>query len=249
MLERAPGLTPRQIDSIIQNHAVIDIDPVGRDNFSGAGRIDALQAVNAVSVGAKWTQLWVINQASATGILDVTGITQDENQPWIVSISPTQFTVPIDDSQAVWVTTDTIGMGLTWGQMYYDTLLVWSNSIFDDNPESVPVILIMATVGIEQDEESRPTKDFQTLSACPNPFRHAVRIDYAVTHVQNIHLAIYDVCGKKVRTLINEIHKPGDFSIFWDSKDDSGQRVSAGIYFSRIRAEKSALTNKLILIK
>jgi flagellar hook assembly protein FlgD len=70
-----------------------------------------------------------------------------------------------------------------------------------------------------------------------------------VTHVQNIHLAIYDVCGKKVRTLINEVHKPGDFSIFWDSKDDSGQRVSAGIYFSRIRAEKSALTNKLVLIK
>ncbi|MEE8596536.1 MAG: FlgD immunoglobulin-like domain containing protein, partial [bacterium] len=219
------------------------------DTLSGEGRIDAYQAVQAISEGIKFAQLWVINQASATGILQVTDITQDEDEPWIVSVSPTQFTVPIHDSQAVWVTTDTIGMGLTWGEMYDDTLLVWSNSILDDNPEMVPVILIMATVGIEQDEESRPTKDFQTLSACPNPFRHAVRIDYAVTHVQNIHLAIYDVCGKKVRTLINEIHKPGDFSIFWDSKDDSGQRVSAGIYFSRIRAEKSALTNKLILIK
>jgi serine protease AprX len=149
MLERAPDLTPRQIDSIIQNHAVIDIETVGRDNFSGAGRIDALQAVNAVSVGAKWAQLWIINQETATGILDVTGITQDEGEPWIVSISPTQFTVPIDDSQAVWVTTDTIGMGLTWGEIYDDTLLVWSNSILDDNPEMVPGLLVQTRSGMQ----------------------------------------------------------------------------------------------------
>ena len=101
MLERAPGLTPRQIDSIIENHAVIDIETEGRDNLSGAGRIDALMAVNAVSPGYRAKTVWVINQLSATGILDVTGITKAQNQQWIVGITPTQFTVPIDDSVAV----------------------------------------------------------------------------------------------------------------------------------------------------
>ncbi|MCK4249923.1 S8 family serine peptidase, partial [candidate division WOR-3 bacterium] len=248
MLERNPALTPHQIDSLIQETA-IDIETAGRDSLSGAGRIDALQAVNAVSEGAKWAQLWVINQASATGILDVTGITQDEGVPWIISVSPTQFTVPIDDSQAVWVTTDTTAMGLIWGQWYYDTLLVWSNSIFDDNPERVPVILIMATVGIEEDEYLTPRANANLLSILPNPFTTSVKIDYAIPCAQDVNFTIYDVCGKKVKTFVDGYQEPGQFSVTWTGCDEKGRKLAAGIYFGRIELGKHAVTNKLILIR
>ncbi|HEC79344.1 MAG TPA: T9SS type A sorting domain-containing protein [candidate division WOR-3 bacterium] len=248
MLERNPALTPRQIDSLLQTTA-LDIETSGRDTLSGNGRIDALQAVNAISEGAKWAQLWVINQASATGILQVTNITKAQNRPWIISVSPTQFTVPINDSQAVWVTTDTTGQGLTWGQTYYDTLLIWSNSIFDDNPDSVPVVLIMATVGVKENETITPAEIIPVLSAFPNPFNKSVKIDYAVPYPQNINLIVYDVCGKKVRTLVNERQKPGNFAVVWDGKDDEGKEVAAGIYFGRIKTEKGVVTNKLIFIK
>ncbi len=246
MLSRNSALTPYQVDELLQTTAV-DIEAAGRDSLSGAGRIDALQAVNGVSEGTRRAQLWVINQSSATGILDVTDITKDSS--WIISVSPKQFTVPINDSLGVWVTVDTTGQGLTWGNTYYDTLDIWSNSVFDANPEKVPVELIMALIGTEEKELFKSVENAQLLSVVPNPFRSAVAIDYSVSHALHIGCAIYDVCGKRVRTLIDRVHEPGHFSIMWNGKDDSGRRVSAGVYFCRMEADKNAMTNKVILIR
>jgi len=247
MLSRNPALTPGQIDSLIQTTAK-DIHTAGRDNYSGAGRIDALLAVNAISEGARWAQLWIINQATATGILQVSDITKAQNQGWIISVSPTQFSVSINDSQEVMVSVDTTGQGLSPNTTYYDTLLVWSNST-DANPERVPVILATAGVGIEEREAITSKQNSRLLSVLPNPFRNSVRIDYVVPYTKNINLTIYDVCGKKVRTLIDKVHNQGDFSIIWDARDDYDKQVSAGIYFCRIKAEGNVLTNKLILLK
>ncbi len=246
MLSRNPALTPRQIDSLIQTTAV-DIETPGRDTLAGEGRIDALQAVNAVSGTSSWAQLWVINQPTATGILYVTDITKDSS--WIVSVTPATFSVPIDDSQEVLVTVDTTGQGLVWGQTYYDTLLIWSNSLLRDNPERVPVTLIMATIGVEEDEAIIPSEHLSPFRVHPNPFRSSVRIDYTVFYPLNIQLTIHDVCGMKVRTLVDKIHDAGSFSIIWDGKDDHGQSLAAGVYFGSIETGKRTVTNKLILIK
>jgi serine protease AprX len=248
MLDRNPALTPRQLDSLIQITAV-DIETAGRDNLSGAGRIDALQAINAISEGAQWEQLWVINQPTATGILQVTDITKKESQPWLITISPTQFTVPIEDSQLVWVTADTTGQGLDPDAQYHDTLLIWSNTITEDNQEKVPVVLYTYTTGIEEYEEYVTRNSAHTLTVVPNPSRNSVRIDFSIPFIQNAKLAVYDVCGKKVRTLVDRVYKQGNFSIVWDGTDDCGKRVSAGIYFCRIESQGTALTNKLILLK
>lgn len=249
MLEKEPSLLPRHIDSIIQNHAVIDIETVGRDNLSGAGRIDALMAVNAVSEGYRAKTVWVINQASATGMLQVTDITQDENEEWIVVITPKQFSVPINDSVAVTVGVDTTGLSYSQGSYHYDTLLVWSNTVVDDNPERVPVILLMATIGIEEDENLTPRANANFLSMLPNPFRTSVKIDYAIPCAQDVNFTIYDVCGQKVKTFIDGHQEAGQFSVTWTGCDDKGRKLAAGIYFGRIEVGKNAVTNKLILIR
>ncbi|UCG91252.1 MAG: S8 family peptidase, partial [candidate division WOR-3 bacterium] len=248
MLERNPGLTPRHIDSLIQTTA-LDIETSGRDSLSGAGRIDALQAVNAISEGAMWEQLWVINQPTATSMLQVTDITKEEDQSWIISISPTTFTIPIDDSELVWVTVDTTGQGLDPEAHYYDTLLIWSNTIGENNPERVPVVLHTLLIGVEEDQEFVTSRDLRSLFVAPNPFKNVVRIDFTIPIAQNVKLIVYDVCGRKVRTLIDGVQKQGNFSIIWEGTDDHGKDVSAGIYFCRIESEGDALTNKLILLK
>ncbi len=249
MLEKEPSLLPRQIDSIIQEYGVIDIEIPGRDNLSGAGRIDALMAVNAISEGYRAKNVWIINQESATGMLEVTGITQDENEPWIIGITPTEFNVPIDDSVAVIVSVDTTGLGYGQGSYHYDTLLVWSNTVVDDNPERVPVILLMATIGIEEDEDLTPGANANFLSILPNPFRTSVQIDYTLPYAQDVNFTIYDVCGQKVKTFIDEYQDAGQFSVTWTGCDDKGRKLAAGIYFGRIEVGKNAVTNKLILIR
>jgi hypothetical protein len=250
MLSRNPGLTPRQIDSLLQTTA-IDIEAAGRDTLSGAGRIDAFAAVNAMSEGAKWAQLWVINQATATGILRVTDITQDEGEPWIISVSPKDFSVPINDSQAVNVTVDTVGQGLQWGQVYHDTLLLWSNSVLRDNPERVPVRLIMAIVGVEEDDEHIRTQGSQLLSISPNPFNKKVDIKFNIAReAKNMEIQIYDVTGRLIKSFDQLANDQVPISqITWNGTDNNGRKVSSGIYFCRLIAEKKTLTNKLIFLR
>lgn len=249
MLSRNPALTPRQIDSLLQTTAV-DIGTAGRDNYSGAGRIDAYQAVLGISVGSKFQQLRVINQSTATGILQVTGITKDHNSAWLVGINPTTFNVPINDSVDVWVSTDTTGQGMIQGRFYYDTLLIASNTIGDHNPERVPVTLIyMGIIGAEEQDELVTKPGTILLSISPNPFKTMAEFAYTLPVRQQVNLAIYDVSGKKVKTLFDGYQDAGLFTIPWSGNDDKGQPLAAGVYFGRIEIDGQVATNKLILMK
>ncbi len=249
MLDRNPALTPRQIDSLLQTTA-IDIHAAGRDTLSGAGRIDAYQAVLVMSPGVKSAQLRVINQATATGILEVTDITKAHNKPWIVGINPTKFNVPINDSQAVWVCTDTTGQGMVIGGHYRDTLLVWSNTLGDDNPERVPVFLhYWDAISVEEQEELAAKSGVVLLSTAPNPFRAAAEIAYTLPSRQRVNLAVYDVCGKKVKALYEGYQDAGYYKVAWSGSDDQGQPLAAGVYFGRIECGGQTATIKLVLTK
>lgn len=248
MLSKNPALTPRQIDSLIQT-AAADIEIAGRDSLSGAGRIDALVAVNAISEGAKWAQLWVINQSTTTSNLQIADITKAQNSPWIVSASPSEFSVPVDDSQNVWVTVDTTGQGLTWGQYYYDTLLIWSNAT-NANPERVPVVLVMATVGIEEQKKTTQLPMANTLyHTSPNPFKSATNISYTVAKESRVDLVVYDVLGRHITTLVSENLEPGFYEMTWSGKDNKGRRVPDGVYFVRLIRSDECFTKKVILLK
>ncbi len=48
-------------------------------------------------------------------------------------------------------------------------------------------------------------------------------------HVRMI-LAIYDLSGKKIRTLVNEKQASGSYQILWDGRNDAGQLVASGLY-------------------
>jgi flagellar hook assembly protein FlgD len=64
-----------------------------------------------------------------------------------------------------------------------------------------------------------------------------------------VNFTIYDVCGQKVKTIINGYQEAGQFSITWTGCDEKGRKLAAGIYFGRIEVGKNAVTNKLILIR
>lgn len=248
LLDRNPALTPRQLDSLLQTTA-LDIEAVGRDSLAGIGRIDAYQAVLKVSSGAKFAQLWVINQASATGILQVTNITKDS--AWITGLNPTQFNVPINDSAAVWVSTDTTGKGMIYGWTYYDTLRIWSNSVLGrDNPEKVLVVLkYRGEIGVEEQEKLAAKSGVVFLSIAPNPFKSAAEFAYVLPGKQRVSLVIYDVSGKKVRALCDGYQDAGHHAVAWPGDDDQGRPLAAGVYFGRIEIAGQAATAKLVLTR
>ena len=62
-------------------------------------------------------------------------------------------------------------------------------------------------------------------------------------------LDIYDILGRKVRTLVNEVQNPNTYTLVWDGLDDHGSLVSGGVYFYRLQAGTSVETRKMVLLK
>ena len=101
------------------------------------------------------------------------------------------------------------------------------------------------------DEDSlllRPT-DFLLNQNYPNPFNLKTNITYSSSITSKIKLTIYNLLGKRVRTLIDEYQTPGEESFHWDGTNDKGNVVSSGIYFYRIQAGEFTDTKKMVLTK
>jgi len=83
----------------------------------------------------------------------------------------------------------------------------------------------------------------------PNPFNTCTTIRYALPKKCRVSIIIYDVLGKRVRTLIDRTEEPGYESVVWDATNDIGQQISAGVYIYRIKAGEFSKTRKMILLK
>ena len=83
----------------------------------------------------------------------------------------------------------------------------------------------------------------------PNPFNLITQISYDLPNNAFVDISIYDLLGRKVRTLINSEQSAGFLTLPWDSRDNFGQLLSAGIYIYYIQAGDFRQTKKMILLK
>lgn len=83
--------------------------------------------------------------------------------------------------------------------------------------------------------------------ASPNPFRDATTFSFALKYADHVSLAVYDVQGRLVRTLIDGWIAPGQHEERWDARDRSGRDVTAGTYFYRLRVASVAYTRKVVV--
>ncbi len=83
----------------------------------------------------------------------------------------------------------------------------------------------------------------------PNPFNPATTIAFSLAKNSQVVLAIYDVRGALVRTLIDESRVAGGQRVVWDGKDDSGTDVASGVYFYRLSAGHFQATKKMVLLR
>ena len=83
----------------------------------------------------------------------------------------------------------------------------------------------------------------------PNPFNPQTSISFQLSKNGFVELAVYNVTGQKVRTLVSDYITTGNYSIVWDGKDDYGFQVSSGTYISSLRAGATAITRRMLLIK
>jgi subtilisin family serine protease len=85
----------------------------------------------------------------------------------------------------------------------------------------------------------------------PNPFNPATTIQFGVpaNFKGRAELRIYSVKGELIRTLFEGAVTPGVHAYHWDGTNDSGRKVTSGIYFCRFIAGNERMTKKMVLLR
>lgn len=89
----------------------------------------------------------------------------------------------------------------------------------------------------------------QLLQNYPNPFNPETNIQFTLGKSGYVELAVYDLRGRKVKTLVNENRDAGNHNIVWDGTNNQQRSVASGVYFYKIRSGKYSRTKKMILMK
>lgn len=118
-------------------------------------------------------------------------------------------------------------------------LVVWSN----DGSSVDYYIEIDNSLAIEGDRQNVPS-DFALLDNYPNPFNAQTMIEYALPKATHVTIEIYDLLGRKIKTLIEGSQQAGYHQATWNASDQA-----SGLYFYKIHAGEFTETKKMTLLK
>jgi M6 family metalloprotease-like protein len=97
-------------------------------------------------------------------------------------------------------------------------------------------------------------KSFELGQNYPNPFNPATTVRFTVRAalgrpMPKTTIKIFNLLGREVKTLVDEIQRPGVYTVEWDGSDEIGRRVASGVYFYRMTRGGDSETKKMVLLK
>jgi hypothetical protein len=100
-------------------------------------------------------------------------------------------------------------------------------------------------------EEPKPAAvtEFWLSRNRPNPCRDNTLISFAIPRPEHVTLKVFDVRGRRVRTLVDSRLTPDRYQVTWDGRDHMGRRVASGVYFYRLKSEHFTSTRKLVVLR
>ncbi len=183
----------------------------------------------------------------------------------------------------VWKMPDASGLNLVWAKNKFDEvviLLYADGGKYLRVGESVILTLVLPKATLEQFIESEPfvvasvgnvsksmrfeisnasfselPVDYKLYPSYPNPFNLETAIEFDLPEYSSVKLIVYDILGRRVKTLIDANLDPGRKVVKWDGKGEGGEVVGSGVYFiamfaSSLESERGFRGNtKVLLLK
>lgn len=87
-----------------------------------------------------------------------------------------------------------------------------------------------------------------TLST-PEIVRTECPVNFSIADASWVRLEIFDVNGRRVRTLENDAYSPGQYQSIWNLRDGQGRKVSSGVYFVRLEAGEVSADRRVIVVR
>jgi subtilisin family serine protease len=105
-----------------------------------------------------------------------------------------------------------------------------------------------ATTAVDDDRPQTPAAPSLAQNH-PNPFNPATTIAFSVPRAGRVSLAVYDMAGRVVRTLVDGDLSAGPHAVTWRGRTDQGAVASSGLYFYKLRTADTTITRKMTLLK
>lgn len=107
----------------------------------------------------------------------------------------------------------------------------------------------VVTSAVDEEANAEAPSVFHLAQNYPNPFNPSTLIRYEIPQPAQVRLAIYNLLGDKIRTLVEAKESVGVKQVTWDGRDEYGRRVSTGVYVYRLEAGDINITKRLLLMK
>jgi hypothetical protein len=86
-------------------------------------------------------------------------------------------------------------------------------------------------------------------NAYPNPFNPRTDIAYHLAESENVNISVFDLLGRRVRTLLTEQQPAGSYQLYWNGSNENGLRVPIGSYIIHMQTENATQIQKVIFMK
>lgn len=127
-------------------------------------------------------------------------------------------------------------------------------------PENTTYYYWIQAVGNTGESEKAAASEIMTLvedipielrvdAPFPNPFNPYTTIQYELTHNYNVEIAIFDVTGRRITVLRDDMMPAGVHEVTWNGKDTNGISVGNGVYLYRVRAGEFVRHGKMVLVR
>ena len=102
---------------------------------------------------------------------------------------------------------------------------------------------------VEENREAVLPQEFFLAQNYPNPFNGSTVIRFDLTARSRVELAVYNLMGQKVVTLVEGFRDAGSHTIQWDGRDGADHRLGNGVYLYRLRGGTREETRRLVLVE
>jgi hypothetical protein len=102
--------------------------------------------------------------------------------------------------------------------------------------------------GITDDPTDQPAA-FNLEPGYPNPFNAATQISFNLAESEVVHLKIYDLRGRMVKTLIDQPLEAGFHRVTWDGSDEQNRMAPSGVYWVKLQSDNILTMEKLTLVR
>nr|MEE4268523.1 T9SS type A sorting domain-containing protein [Candidatus Krumholzibacteria bacterium] len=131
----------------------------------------------------------------------------------------------------------------------YHAVTVWKVGAADMGQAGSYILHVAPWSGSPVEDDGLVPAVTRVAGVYPNPFNPQTTVEFTVADRGPVALAVYDLTGRRVATLVDESMEVGRHTQVWQGRDDQGRQVASGMYVVRLQAKGVSDLKKIMLVK